>query len=621
MPLIVGDVYKGVLRVEQIKHGGMGTIYICRYLPSDQMAKKGVLQESCNPAGSKPSNRKRKRTVLKTVPADFYQSGDNAERFTREALIWTILPPHPYVISSSTIDIDLDSAPTIMMEYAEGGSLRDYLTRNMISVSNAMRLFRQFCVGMHFLFSFAEIIHRDIKPENILLSNNDDVKITDFGLASLGKYRQVVNFAENADSFVSAPHITHKFLGGTLPYMSPEHFGMGDITIASDIYSFGSVMFEVIEGKLLFDCSSPGEFRRAHLTAQAPQLSISKAPKSLASIVSKCLEKNPAQRFANFNELDDALTEVITKENIIVQEPERPSVDDLEQQIDAAGWNRRGYAYGVLSQYEGSSRYLEDSLRCYERSLELGPEALSTHLNVGTALRRLGRLDDALPYFEREVELHNNMPLAHAALAAAYQMCGREKDALRHLEIAADLETPDIRILRDLCVFYRRLGRDSDCENIASRIYKMMMSSSEDYQAVHWVNEGIQFGLKGELQISLRFFDEAVHRFPKNTDALYNRAVTLLFKQDIKSAEDSIRRALAINANLIQAHFLLGILHLLGGDAVNAVMAFQHVKVIGPHHRLSNYVDIFLSTFLKLPPEIALKLILSKMTISNLYYR
>lgn len=614
MPLAVGDIFKGALQVEEIKQGGMGTIYICRYLSEKELRDNGVLYEEKDFVDKNDTSPQRNGVALKTVSSDFFQSGeDNAMRFNREGIIWTTLPPHPYIIECTLVDA-LDSAPLIWLEYAEGGSLRDRLLKRPLSLVEALKLFRQFCVGMQFLYDSRGIIHRDIKPENILFTNDNQVKITDFGLSSLREYSLKVLLNVHEENSSLSFKKTFNFIGGTLPYMSPEHFGVSDITIKSDVYSFGAVMFEVLEGRLLFNGASVEDFQKAHLAKLPPKISSHEVPPEISSIVAKCLEKKPECRFTDFAELEEAIVKVITHKHLELTAPERPSFNDLEKNIGAKGWNRRGYSFGRLSLFD-------ESLRCYKRALEMSPETIGVHGNVGTALERVGRYNDALAYFEKEVELNGEIALTRAQLALAYANRGRWDDALYHLEIAANMPPPSLPVMRELCILYRKFDRESDFDKVVSKIEKEMVSNPELYLAAGWVNEGLHFGLMGELKTSLYFFDECIRRFPENTDGWYNRAVTQLFMRDFVGATDSIKNVLEYEPNLIQAHFLLGIIYFFQSDIVNSVMEWQKTIVLDQNHRLSLMAEKLISLASTVPSELAIDFLLSTIPISNIYYR
>jgi len=156
--------------------------------------------------------------------------------------------------------------------------------------------------------------------------------------------------------------------------MSPEHFGVGQFTTASDVYSMGVILYEALEGKRPFVGRTPQDFLSAHLHQAPPGVKRSGTPKSLVSLILKCLEKDQSQRFQSFAELDVAIDEASLGKRQVAS-PKQPTVSEMENTIDALGWAMRGFAFGKLKRFE-------DSLRCYSRALERNPRDGGSHSNI-----------------------------------------------------------------------------------------------------------------------------------------------------------------------------------------------------------------------------------------------
>jgi len=182
----------------------------------------------------------------------------------------------------------------LAMEYANGGSLNDWLTRNLNNskkrTDEGIALFEQACKGVKVLHE-ANIIHRDIKPDNILICRGiekDIAKLSDFGIS--WKQRSSI------DSYCNA---------GTFQYMAPEQFqgGPEEITPACDIYSLGIVLFEILKGRLPFEGRGFEEMRDKHTNQAPPQLT---GELSLwGKIVERCLNKLPSERYSNVDALQN----------------------------------------------------------------------------------------------------------------------------------------------------------------------------------------------------------------------------------------------------------------------------------------------------------------------------
>lgn len=484
------------------------------------------------------------------------------------------------------------------------------MTQHRIKLADALRIFRQACVGMQFLWQSAGILHRDLKPENILFSDEGDAKITDFGLASVQSFGLQLLGSDNVRD--GSQSSAEPFMGGTLPYMSPEHFGIGELTTASDIYSFGAIMYEMLEGRLLFDCDTVAEFRLAHRYHLAPALSASAGPAGLADIIAKCVAKSPRQRFADFFELENDLVGLIADLRLEVPEPRKPTIEELEGELSANDWGNRGYALAMLSRFD-------ESLRCYQRAHELNPEEVGANVNLGQGLQRAGHGEEALWHFEKEVELHPEKGIFHQVLAKAYWNRGRATEAVAELEIAFDKEPYDFSVMRDLLRLYRNQGRDDDCDRLIGNLIRSL-EGNPSFQAHAWVNEGIQLGEQGELSASQAVFDRCVKAFPQSIDGWYNLAVDQVMAAELDGALQSIKKALSMEKDLPQAYFLLGLIMLLANQKKRAAQAWGYLVATNPDHQFGRFAASFLEVVDDLGQELAIFIMTQMNAPNGLYY-
>lgn len=182
----------------------------------------------------------------------------------------------------------------LTMEYADGGSLRNWLNEsrhNTRRITEGLALLEQACSAVKIIHN-AGLIHRDIKPENILLCRNSNdfiVKLSDFGISC-----SLADISADSSQMVIA---------GTPLYMAPEQFVSDNHNIighVSDIYSLGIVIYEVLTGKPPF-YGNFKELREKHLHQQPPKLSGDLH--KWGQIIERCLQKDPASRYNNINEL------------------------------------------------------------------------------------------------------------------------------------------------------------------------------------------------------------------------------------------------------------------------------------------------------------------------------
>jgi serine/threonine-protein kinase len=216
---------------------------------------------------------------------------ENIKRFTREIKI-TRKINHPNVIRVFDIG-EWRGNHFITMEYIEGGNLNDWRRENPDNIKGKIDLVLQMCAGLSAAHRLG-IIHRDIKPENILITRAKEVKLVDFGIArGLG---------------IGTRTIDGNIIG-TPEYMSPEQIQGLNVDQRSDIYSLGILLYQLFSDQLPFTAQSIGHLLLKHMNEQPipPQRINQHIPAWLENIILKCLEKDPARRYQN---TDDIIKEI-----------------------------------------------------------------------------------------------------------------------------------------------------------------------------------------------------------------------------------------------------------------------------------------------------------------------
>jgi serine/threonine protein kinase len=236
--------------------------------------------------------------ALKVLPASFTNDPERLRRFEQEARAVAALN-HPNIVSVYDVG-ESDGVHYIVSELLEGETLRQRIPPSGMPPRKAIELAVQLANGLAAAHEQG-IVHRDLKPENIFVTRSGRLKILDFGLAKL---HQPFASTETIDASTAAETGVGQVLG-TVGYMSPEQV-RGDATDhRSDIFSFGSILYEMLNGQRAFKRDTSAETMTAILNADPPDFSARTggiAP-ALERIVRHCLEKQPGQRFQSAHDI------------------------------------------------------------------------------------------------------------------------------------------------------------------------------------------------------------------------------------------------------------------------------------------------------------------------------
>src|SRR6266568_2589097 len=267
--------------------------------------------------------------AVKTFQDEFFAKDPSvAGRFKHEALAWIRLDAHQNVTRAEMVQ-NIGGKPFLFLEYASGGDLSSWIGTPSLTgdLPQVLRFAVQFCDGMIHALSKGIKAHRDIKPANCLITRDNILKVTDFGLA---KVFDAIELEPSAQS--SAPAKDLNILvsrtgsaAGTPPYMAPEQFDdVKHVDVRADVYSFGVMLFEMLEGQRPFVARTWAEIERLHKSEPPPALTNANSP--LAELVARCLAKNPAQRFSDFTAVRGQLAE--SYEALTGQSVPKPAVGE-----------------------------------------------------------------------------------------------------------------------------------------------------------------------------------------------------------------------------------------------------------------------------------------------------
>jgi len=242
--------------------------------------------------------------ALKTLPASFTNDPDRLRRFEQEARAVAALN-HPNIVSVHDVGA-AQGVHYIVSELLEGESLRERIPATGLPPRKAIELAIQLANGLAAAHEKG-ITHRDLKPDNVFVLHNGRLKILDFGLAKLRDPHSAVETSTGVT--VAATQTDAGQVLGTVGYMSPEQVRGDAVDHRSDIFSFGSILFEMLTGQRAFKRNTSAETMTAILNDDPPDFSsrtgtpANNIAPALERIVRHCLEKHPAQRFQSAHDI------------------------------------------------------------------------------------------------------------------------------------------------------------------------------------------------------------------------------------------------------------------------------------------------------------------------------
>lgn len=242
--------------------------------------------------------------AVKVLPAEFVNDARLRVRFQREAQAISQLN-HPNICTLYDVGSE-NGVPYLVMELLDGESLADRLMRGPMPIEQVIRC------GVEIASALSRahregIVHRDLKPGNIVLTKSG-AKLLDFGLALSQHVRE-----GSGDAVTEERRITEVgFVVGTVQYMAPEQVSGSAVDTRTDIFAFGSVLYEMVTGMLAFDGPSRISLARAILTAD-PRPMPPSTPPALERVIRACLAKEPDERWQSVYDVMLELSSIDTR--------------------------------------------------------------------------------------------------------------------------------------------------------------------------------------------------------------------------------------------------------------------------------------------------------------------
>lgn len=289
------------------------------------------------------------RTAAIKVLSATALSAERERRFVQEAKAASSLN-HPNIVTIYDVDTqEVDGKPLqyIAMEYVAGETLDHLIGKKGLRVRDVLKYAVQIADALAAAHA-AGIVHRDLKPSNVIVSSQGVVKILDFGLAKLSETEEADAYAETMHG-EGSPLTEEGTIMGTAAYMSPEQADGKPVDSRSDVFSFGSLLYEMATGQRAF----PGGSKLSSLSAvlykdpQPASHAVAEIPLELDRIIARCLKKDPERRWQTMADVKVALEELrdeLDASNFsgVIQVPKAPSMPHTRL------WAGLGILAGVL---------------------------------------------------------------------------------------------------------------------------------------------------------------------------------------------------------------------------------------------------------------------------------
>jgi serine/threonine protein kinase/regulator of sirC expression with transglutaminase-like and TPR domain len=472
----------GKLKVYGAKAGGYGFVYI--------VLEEETLTPYC----------------LKTFHEKFFDDADRVNSFTQEAETWIGLEKHPNIVHAHCV-LNMGGRPYVVLEYVAGSDLSCKVRNGPIPVRSALKYAIQLSRGMmHAQTKLPGFIHGDIKPANCLLTKDDTLKITDFGLATgWAEPWKLSKHPTPAEGMESLHERVNAWAAGTPAYMAPERFDASrKVDVRSDIYAFGVTLFEMLTGTRPFTGKKHEECFEQHRSAivRDPVSLNADVPRQLADVTLRCLRKSPADRPENFTIVEHELSSLLR--NIYQEEVPHISSEDLTD----LEWINRGVSLLALDRYDealicfekilagepqsarvwshkgtalsGCERY-EEALACFDRALAIDTQLASSWGSKGETLNLLGRPAEALACFNRALALDPQLAFVWSDKGRALTDLGQFTEAVICLERALVLNPQHVEAHHSLGLAHYGLGRDEEAIVSYQRAIKLKPQYAEAY--------------------------------------------------------------------------------------------------------------------------------------------
>jgi tetratricopeptide (TPR) repeat protein len=466
--------------------------------------------------------------ALKTFRDELLADAAAREAFKKEALLWVNLEEYPFVLAARWVQ-QFSGRLFVQMDYvapdAHGRvSLADHLARagGPFDAGQTLKWAVQFCLGMEHAQARGIKCHRDIKPANILITQDETLKISDFGLAAAAEVAwrgtgsrggSLVTRGPEGNFGFSLMQTGGKARCGTPGYMAPDVYRGEGADIRSDLYSFGLVLWQMARGSPVPPFVAPyrGDDLEAYLRQIYDQQITGRVPPVdgfLGQVIEHCLRPKPAERYRSFAELRGALEPILERKT-----GKKIEIPQVEQKATGF-WTRKGASLHALGRRE-------EAIRCFDQALAIDPRLAMAWNNKGFALNGLRRREEAISCFDQALAIDPRLGMAWNNKGIALAGLGRREEAIGCYDQALAMDPRYATAWNNKGNALADLGRHQE----AIGCYDQALAIDPRF-AEAWYNKGFALDDLGRREEAINCYDQALAIDPRYAEAWYNKALS-----------------------------------------------------------------------------------------------